>query len=71
MGRNQCSPHLQKAGLGLRENKNLDKVAHPDCRYEQQHYRLDSAHPKPLQGQEKQHVQARDDHRPEQRDVEQ
>jgi len=39
--------------LGLRENEDLDEVAHAYCRDQQQDYSLDGAHPEPLQGQKK------------------
>ena len=34
----QCAPHLQEIGLRLRQNKNLQEVANPNCRYQQQDY---------------------------------
>src|SRR5690242_464204 len=69
--RNQRPPHLQKAGMSLGENKNLDKVAHRDGRDEHKNYGLNGAHSKALQGQQQQDVEPSDDHRPEQWDMEQ
>ena len=68
--RDQGAAHLQKAGLGLRQDEDLDEVADADGRHQQQHDRLDRAHAEALQRQQQQHVEAGDDHRPQQRDVE-
>src|ERR1019366_10445112 len=64
MRRNQRSPHFQKTGLGLGQDENLDVVAQANSRHQEQHNGLDSTHAKPLQAQEEQHIQARDDDRP-------
>ena len=69
--RQPARAHLQKARLRLRKHEDLDEVADRDCRDQQQNDGLDGAHAKPLQGQQQQHVEAGDDDRPEQRDVEQ
>ena len=69
--RDQRLSHLQEAGLGLRQNEDLDEVADADGGDQQHHDGLDGPHPEPLQGQQQQHVEAGDDDRPEQRDVEQ
>ena len=70
-GETRARPISQKSGLGLGENENLDEVAHADGRMISSDDRLDGAHAEALQGQEQEHVQARDDDRPEQRDMEQ
>ena len=69
--RNQRSSHFQKAGLGLRENKELDEVADGDGGHQKHDHRLDGAHPEALQGQKQQYVQAGDDDRPQQRNMKQ
>ena len=45
----QSPPHLQKAGLGLRQNENLDEVADRDGRDQHQHHGFDRAHAEALQ----------------------
>ncbi len=66
----QRAPHLQEVRLRLGQNKNLDRVASANGRHQQQHNGFDGPHPEPLQGQQQQHIQSRDDDRPKQRDVE-
>ena len=71
VGRNQGPAHFQEARPGLRQNEDLDEVAHRDRGDQQNDHGLDGAHPESLQGEEQQHVQAGDDDRPEERDMEQ
>ena len=71
MGGQQRPCHFPRTRLRLRENKDLNEVTDGNGCDEQQNDGLDGAHPKTLQGQEQQHVQAGDDDRPEQRDVKQ
>ncbi len=68
--RNQCSPHFQKAGLGLRENKKLNEIADGDGCHQKHDDGLDGSHPIALQSKEEQDVQTGDDDRPQERDVE-
>ena len=71
MRREQCASHLQKTGLRLRKDENFDEVANADGRDQQQNNGLDRPHPEPLQAQQQQHIQARNDDGPKQRDVKQ
>ena len=61
--------HLQKAGLGLRDDENFDEVAEGDGRDQHQHDGLDVPHAVSLQGEQEQHVAGGDDHGPEEGDV--
>src|SRR6185437_15089167 len=68
--RDQSPTHLQKIGVRLWQYKNLNQVTNGDGRDQDQHDRLNSAHSVTLQGQQQQNIQASDDYRPQQRNVE-
>ena len=67
---NHRRAHFPKARARLREHKDFDEVAHTHRGHEKQDDGLDGSHPEALQAEQKQHVAARDDDRPEQRNSE-
>ena len=62
--------HFQEAGLGLRQDENLDEITNADGGDEDEDDRLDEPHPQPLQGQQQQHVEGGDEDGPEARGCE-
>ena len=64
-GQHHRAAHFQEARLSLREDEELDEVADTDCGDQDGDDGFDHPHPKPLEGQQQQHVTGRDHHRPE------
>src|SRR5690348_16918829 len=68
--RDQGLAHLQKIGMGLRQNKNLNQVTNGNGRNQNEDNGLDRAHSVTLQGKQQQNIETGNDHGPQQRNVE-